>query len=112
MTNTKETTDFKDNQKKIKRLYTLIKNSRERSQQIPALKNSFDGLFDEIKKMGVRETPSGDVCFRKMSQENYTVNRLACQRSITCGAYANVSRQISAEYTQIMTLDELETSND
>ena len=57
LTNTTATADFKDDRKKIKNLYALIKNNRGRAQAIPALKNSFDGLFDEIKKMGVRGIP-------------------------------------------------------
>ena len=113
LTNTTATTDFKDNRKKIKNLYALIKNSRMRAQTIPALKNSFEGLFDEIKKMGVRETSTGNVCFRQMTQENYTVNRLACQRSITAGVYANVSRQVSAGYSaQIAAVEVYDSSSD
>ena len=63
--------------------------------------------------MGVRETSSGDVSFRQMTQENYTVNRLACQRSITAGVYANISRQVSAGYSsQIAPVEEYDTSSD
>ena len=112
LTNTETTDDFKENRRKIKNLYALIKNSRERAQGIPALKNSFEGLFDEIKKMGIRETSSGGVHFRQMTQENYTVNRRTCQRAVTAGIYANVSRQVSTEYSAPLQMPMDESDSD